>query len=119
MNRPNTFTKFFAAAVGIAAMSAAFGALASDAIHGRVRTTHDDNVEVCFYDGYTPAAGAEFALLRNVVVTSSKSQNTIRRANVGAIRLSQAVEHGCAAAKLLRGRAQTADWIVALRENMR
>lgn len=115
MNRFNSFVKLPIAVFGAAVMSAAFGATADDVIRGRVRAAHDGSVEVCFYNGYAPLEGAEFALLRNVAVAAPKMQSPLRRAAVGAIRLSHAAEHGCATATLLRGEAKAADWIVALR----
>jgi hypothetical protein len=101
----------FTAAFG--SVGVAFAAPSDETVRGRVSAAHGGNIEVCFYDGYAPAAGTEFVLLRNVVVAAPKTQSPIRRVDVGAIRLSAAAEHGCAVATLLRGEAKSADWIVA------
>lgn len=103
----------------VAGIASVCAASASEAIQGRVRDVRDGSIEVCFYHGYTPGDGEQFALLRNVVVAAPKTQSPIRRENVGAIRLSGAVQNGCAAATLLRGDARNSDWIVALRDDTR
>lgn len=108
----HSIEKLFVAAFTVVT-AAAFAAPAGDTIHGRVRAVRDGSVQVCFYNGYMPVAGADFALLRNVTVAAPKSQSPIRRADVGAIRLSGSVEQGCASAKVVRGEAKTADWVVA------
>ena len=119
MNRLPFSTQFLAGVLAVAGVASVCAAATSETIQGRVRDVRDGSIEVCFYHGYTPGDGEQFALLRNVVVAVPKTQSPIRRENVGAIRLNAAVQNGCAAATLLRGEVRNSDWIVALRDDTR
>ncbi len=116
MNSFSLPAKLSTAVLAVTGATSAFPAPTSDAIHGVVRQVHDTSIEVCFYDGYTPVTGEQFALLRNIVVAVPKAQSPIRRADVGAIEFRGSIQDGCAVATLLRGDAKTSDWIAALRD---
>ncbi len=86
---------------------------AAENIVGRVHSQDGVHVHACFDAATTIAADAQFAVVRHLVLSQPKGPVTTRSERKGVIRLVSIGTDRCAEARLVRGSAQSLDWLVA------